>query len=141
MGQCPFAVGNIDHVVLRSARAPDLISFYRDVLDCQLERELPDIGLYQLRAGTSLIDVIPVDSELGRKGGAAPGGEARNVDHICLRVAPFDESLIRAHLAEFGIEAPELSTRYGADGFGPSLYIADPDGNTVELKGPPHETN
>ena len=74
---------------------------------------------------------------LGRQGGAPSGAEGRNVDHFCLRVEPFDAEAIRAHLEARGIDAGEVARRYGAEGMGPSIYIQDPDGNTVELKGPP----
>lgn len=129
----------IDHIVLRTADGARLVGFYRDVLGCTVERELPALGLIQLRAGDALIDIVPVDGELGRRGGAAPGAEGRNLDHFCLRVEPFDADALRAHLAAHGIQAGPPARRYGATGFGPSLYIHDPDGNTVELKGPPDQ--
>ena len=131
-----FAIIGIDHVVLRVADAERAIRFYCDVLGCHEERRLEDIGLYQLRAGTALIDIVPVESEIGRAGGAGPGAEGRNLDHFALRIEPFDEAALRAHLAAHGVAAGEVSKRYGAEGEGPSLYIKDPDGNTVELKGP-----
>ena len=132
-----FAVQGIDHVVLRVVDVEGVIRFYQDVLGCAVERRKDDLGLIQLRAGRSLIDLVDVNGELGQKGGAAPGAEARNMDHFCLRIDPFDEAQIRAHLRAHGVEAGELATRYGAEGDGPSLYIQDPEGNTVELKGPP----
>ena len=132
-----FTVQGIDHVVLRVVDVEGVIRFYQDVLGCAVERRKDDLGLIQLRAGRSLIDLVDVNGELGQKGGAAPGAEARNMDHFCLRIDPFDEAQIRAHLRAHGIEAGELATRYGAEGDGPSLYIQDPEGNTVELKGPP----
>ena len=132
-----FTVQGIDHVVLRVVDVEGVIRFYKDVLGCAVERRKDDLGLIQLRAGRSLIDLVDVNGELGQKGGAAPGAEARNMDHFCLRIDPFDEAQIRAHLRAHGIEAGELATRYGAEGDGPSLYIQDPEGNTVELKGPP----
>ena len=107
------------------------------MLGCTVERRLEAIGLIQLRAGRSLIDLVPVDGELGRAGGAPPGSEGRNLDHFCLRVEPFDEPAIRRHLEAHDVEAGPLATRYGAEGEGPSLYITDPEGNVVELKGPP----
>jgi extradiol dioxygenase family protein len=91
----------------------------------------------QLRAGESLIDIVAVEGVLGRQGGAAPGKDGHNMDHFCVRLEQFDEKLIRAHLAQCGVEAGELVMRYGAEGDGPSLYVQDPEGNTVELKGPP----
>ena len=132
-----FTVQGIDHVVLRVVDVEGVIRFYQDVLGCAVERRKDDLGLIQLRAGRSLIDLVDVNGELGQKGGAAPGAEARNMDHFCLRIDPFDEAQIRAHLRAHGIEAGDLATRYGAEGDGPSLYIQDPEGNTVELKGPP----
>jgi glutathione S-transferase/catechol 2,3-dioxygenase-like lactoylglutathione lyase family enzyme len=130
-------VRGIDHVVLRVRDLDRALSFYRDVLGCAVDRRDDDIGLVQLRAGRSLIDLVPVDGAIGRAGGAAPVKEARNVDHFCVRVEPFDEAAIRARLAAHGIEAGALETRHGAEGDGPSLYVDDPDGNVVELKGPP----
>lgn len=132
-----FQVLGLDHVVFRVRDIERSLAFYRDVLGCALERSLPDFGLYQLRAGRSLIDLVPVESELGRMGGAPPGEDARNVDHVALRIEPFDPEALRAHLAGHGIEMGEVARRYGAEGQGPSIYIEDPDGNTVELKGPP----
>jgi len=132
-----FTVQGIDHVVLRVVDVEGVIRFYQDVLGCAVERRKDDLGLIQLRAGRSLIDLVDVNGELGQKGGAAPGAEARNMDHFCLRIDPFDEAQIRAHLRAHGVEAGDLATRYGAEGDGPSLYIQDPEGNTVELKGPP----
>ena len=132
-----FTVQGIDHVVLRVVDVEGMIRFYQDVLGCAIERRKDDLGLVQLRAGRSLIDLVDAAGELGRKGGGAPGAEARNMDHFCLRIDPFDESAIRAHLRAHGVETGELETRYGTEGDGPSLYIEDPEGNTVELKGPP----
>ena len=132
-----FTVQGIDHVVLRVVNVEGVTRFYQDVLGCAVERRKDDLGLIQLRAGRSLIDFVDVNGELGQKGGAAPGAEARNMDHFCLRIDPFDEAQIRAHLRAHGVEAGELATRYGAEGDGPSFYIQDPEGNTVELKGPP----
>jgi glyoxylase I family protein len=129
-------VREIDHLVLRVSDVAAMLTFYRDVLGCAVERRQDDIGLIQLRAGRSLIDLVPVDGELGRAGGTAPGKEGRNLDHFCLRVEPFDENAIRARLSAHGIDAGALASRYGAEGQGPSLYVSDPEGNVVELKGP-----
>jgi catechol 2,3-dioxygenase-like lactoylglutathione lyase family enzyme len=132
-----FQVLGLDHVVLRVRDIEPALGFYRDVLGCSLERSLEDMGLYQLRAGRSLIDLVPVESELGRMGGAPPGSDGRNVDHIALRIDPFDAAALRTHLQAHGITMGEVARRYGAEGQGPSIYIEDPDGNTIELKGPP----
>ena len=129
-------IREIDHLVLRTERVEAMIAFYTDVLGMSVERRLDDIGLIQLRAGRSLVDIVPVDSEIGRKGGGAPGAQGRNLDHFCVRVDPFDEAAIRVQLKAKGVEAGPTERRYGAEGTGPSIYIEDPDGNTVELKGP-----
>ncbi|MGE0874059.1 MAG: VOC family protein [Burkholderiales bacterium] len=130
-------IRELDHLVLRVADLEAMLQFYMQVLGCTLERRRDDLGLVQLRAGASLIDLVPVDGKLGRAGGAAPGREGRNLDHFCLRVEPFDEAAIRAQLEAAGVAAGETAQRYGADGEGPSIYVTDPEGNTVELKGPP----
>ena len=134
-------IEGLDHVVIRTRHPGRLVSFYRDVLGCAVERETaPAIGLVQLRAGDSLIDIVSVDGEIGRQGGRGPGREGRNLDHFCLRVVDFDEAVIREHLMRFGVSTGDTQNRYGARGLGPSIYIVDPDGNTIELKGPPpHE--
>ncbi len=133
----PIAIREIDHLVLRVVDLAAMLRFYCDVLGCTVERRLDDIGLVQLRAGASMIDLVPVDSALGRVGGAAPQAGGRNVDHFCLRVEPFDEADIRRHLEAHGVSAGPTEPRYGAEGNGPSIYLQDPEGNTVELKGPP----
>lgn len=129
-----FRILAIDHVVLRVVDAGRMTRFYCDVLGCTEERRKDEIGLIQLRAGASLIDLVPVDGELGRKGGAAPGREGRNMEHLCLRIEPFDPDAIRDHLASYGIAAGPVESRYGAEGNGPSIYVEDPEGNIVELK-------
>jgi catechol 2,3-dioxygenase-like lactoylglutathione lyase family enzyme len=128
-------VVDIDHVVLRVRDVERMIAFYRDVLGCPVEWRRDELGLVHLRAGRALIDLVPVDGPLGRKGGAPPGQEARNVDHVCLRVAPFDPDAIRAHLAAHGVRIGEMRPRYGAQGEGVSIYLWDPEENLVELKG------
>jgi catechol 2,3-dioxygenase-like lactoylglutathione lyase family enzyme len=137
-------IQGIDHLVLRVTDLPRMIGFYRDVLGCTLEREQPELGLFQLRAGRSLLDLVSVEGALGLQGGAAPGAAGRNLDHFCFRVDPFDPEDLRAHLAALGVEAKGLASRYGAEGQGLSFFVQDPEGNHIELKGPaapaPHLT-
>lgn len=130
-------IREIDHLVLRVVDLDAMLRFYGEALGCQIERRQDAIGLVQLRAGSSLIDLVPVDGKLGRAGGAAPGPEGRNMDHFCLRVDPFDEAAIRSQLAMHGYAAGPVEQRNGAEGEGPSIYVTDPEGNVVELKGPP----
>ena len=131
-------IREIDHVVLRVVDLDRMLDFYCDVLGCEVERRVDEVGLIQLRAGRSLVDLVPVDSKLGRQGGAAPGAEGRNLDHLCFRIEPFDEDGIVAHLLQHGVDPGSVTSRYGAEGQGPSMYVEDPEGNTVELKGPPN---
>lgn len=132
-----LAIRDIDHLVLRVVDLERMIAFYCNVLGCTVERRRDDIGLVQLRAGRSMLDLIPVDGELGRAGGAAPGREGRNLDHLCFRLETFDEGAIRRWLEAAGVPSEPAASRYGAEGCGPSIYVTDPEGNTVELKGPP----
>ena len=133
-------IKKLDHVVIRVHDAEKMIAFYCQVLGCTVERRSsPEMGLVQLRAGEALIDILAVDSKLGRMGGSGPGKEGLNMDHFCVRLESFQEKTIREHLAQHGVGGSQLETRYGAEGQGPSIYIQDPEGNTVELKGPPLE--
>jgi catechol 2,3-dioxygenase-like lactoylglutathione lyase family enzyme len=133
----PIRVLGIDHVVLRVTDLERALRFYQDILGCDEERRVEKLGLYQLRAGRSLIDLVDLKGPLGKLGGAPPSRDGRNVDHFALRIEKLDERELRDHLTRHGIEPGEIEQRYGADGTGPSMYIPDPDGNVVELKGPP----
>ena len=129
----PIRLAGLDHVVLRCARFDETMAFYVNVLGCVPERELPDLGLHQLRAGRALIDLVPVGSKLG--GDEPPDPGHGNVAHFCLRLDAPDWEAVAAHLRGHGIAFEPPETRYGADGYGPSIYITDPEGNRVELKG------
>lgn len=133
----PFSVERIDHLVFRVRDLDISVAFYELVLGCKVERRRADLGLIHIRAGCSMIDLIAIDGKLGRVGGEGPKTEARNVDHLCLRIEPFDEPRIVEHLARHGIEPRgPASMNFGAEGEGLSLYFSDPDGNIIELKGP-----
>jgi catechol 2,3-dioxygenase-like lactoylglutathione lyase family enzyme len=135
-----FNIRQLDHIVLRVSDLDAMLDFYLNVLGCSMEKVQEGPGLYQVRAGSSLIDLIPVDGKLGKQGGAAPGREGRNLDHFCISVEPFDGNAIIAYLASKGVECGKVESRYGAEGDGPSIYVTDPEGNVVELKGPPWST-
>ncbi len=130
MAAPPFTLTQIDHVVLCVGDMQHALEFYCGVLGCSEERRVPQFGLVQLRAGASLIDLLDIPHRPDK-------GDGRNMDHFALTISPFDEAAIRAHLAAHGIACGKLEQRYGAQGVGPSIYIHDPDGNQVELKGPP----
>ena len=130
-----FKIQQIDHIVLRVAELQPMLDFYLGTLGCTLDRVREDLGLYQIRAGDSLIDLVTIDGKLGSAGGKAPGREGRNLDHFCLRVDPFNPEEIMSHLQQHGIEGGRLESRYGAQGQGLSLYLSDPEGNVIELKG------
>lgn len=132
-----FTIRHIDHLVLRVVDIDRMLAFYIDALGCTMEKTQATIGLWQLRAGDSLIDLVTVDGKLGREGGRAPRIEGRNLDHLCLRIEPFDGERLIAHFRAKGVEVGDIVSRYGAEGNGPSIYLSDPEGNVVELKGPP----
>jgi glyoxylase I family protein len=127
-------VSGIDHVVLRVTDMDRAIAFYSDVLGCKVEHRQDALGLVHLRAGTSLIDLVDVGGKLGRLGGSAPGSEGRNLDHICLRVADFDVDRITRELAAKGVAIGETARRFGSTGEATSIYLADPEGNGLELR-------
>lgn len=130
-------IRQIDHLVLRVTDLKAMLDFYISVLGCSLDLVQEEIGLYQLRAGTSLIDLVPVHGPLGRVGGPAPAAAGRNLDHFCLRLESFDETEIVSYLRGKGVSPGDVASRFGAEGLGPSIYVNDPEGNVVELKGPP----
>lgn len=132
----PFAIRHIDHLVLRVRDLQRSVAFYRDVLGCRVSKERPDLGMIHLAAGTAMIDLVSLDGELGRPGGAAAGESGRNLHHFCLRIEPFDEQALTRYLQAAGVAVDAAEVRYGAEGEGLSLYCYDPDGNQVELKGP-----
>ncbi len=130
-----FEVAGIDHIVLRTTKLQAMLEFYNGILGCRIERETsPKTGLTQLRAGNALIDLVVVDSKLGKLGGGAPTQTGNNVDHFCLQLKSISEEEIKAYLESNGVEAGEFENRYGAQGFGKSVYVKDPEGNVVELR-------
>lgn len=126
----PFQVEELDHVVVRCRDQARALAFYTGVLGLPEERRLDALGLIQLRAGRSLVDLVPADPP--------PTHEGRNVDHFCLGVRVADMGVLVAYLQAQGVTLlGDPMPRYGAHGTGPSLYVLDPDGNVVELKALP----
>ena len=130
-----LTIKGLDHIVLRTENLTQMLNFYTRVLNCPIERELPaEVGLTQLRAGNALIDIVKVDSELGKSGGAAPQESGRNLDHFCLQLTHITEKQLIEYLVAHNVKVLDINNRYGATGFGRSIYINDPDNNTIELK-------
>ena len=132
-----FQIRGIDHVVLRCINVDEMLRFYCDVLGCTIAKRNERLGLIHLSAGTAMIDLVSANGEIGYAGGSAVGLEARNMDHFCLRIEPFDIDRLTEHLKAHGLAPAELRTRFGAEGDGLSFYLKDPAGNRVELKGAP----
>lgn len=130
----------IDHIVVRTTQLESMLHFYEDILGCPVERRRDELGLVQLRAGKSLVDIVVVDSELGKLGGGPPVQNGRNVDHLCLQLESVNQADLIEYLQSRGVQAGEFESRYGAEGYGPSIYINDPEGNVVELKLPPEQS-
>ncbi len=132
-----IAIRGYDHIVLRCRDVPRMVAFYREALGFTVVKVQDELGLTHLRAGTAMLDLIDIAGKLGREGGRGPEAEGRNLDHVCFRVETFDADAIIARLAQFGATAEAPRRRFGNDGYGASLYLSDPEGNRVELKGPP----
>ena len=131
-----LTIRGIDHVVLRVRDIERMRKFYCEVLGASHVAYRPEFGMSHLRAGAAMIDLVEVGGPLGKTGGAAPGREGRNMDHLCLRIEPFDEKKILSFLEANGVAVGDIRNRFGAEGNGTSIYLTDPEGNTVELKGP-----
>jgi glyoxylase I family protein len=121
-----LTIRGIDHVVLRVKDIDTMRKFYCDVLGASHVAYRPEFRMSHLRVGAAMIDLVEVDGPLG----------GRNMDHLCLRVEPFDQDVIVDHLRKHGVAVGDIRNRFGAEGNGISIYLTDPEGNTVELKGP-----
>ena len=121
-----FKVERIDHVVLRVRDLSGMVRFYEQALGFREERRIDTLKLVQMRAGVSMLDLVASDAHV----------TARNMDHLCFRIEPFDRDAIVMRLAPLGVSVGETVQRYGAEGTGPSVYFHDPEGNQIELKGP-----
>ncbi len=122
-----FKVERIDHVVLRVRDLAGMVRFYEQALGFREERRIERLNLVQMRAGASMLDLVRSETQ---------SSVVANMDHLCLRIEPFDRDAIVTQLAPFGISVGETVERYGAEGNGPSVYFRDPEGNQIELKGP-----
>jgi glyoxylase I family protein len=126
-------VRGVDHLVLRVRDLPAMERFYVEVLGLAVERRQERLGLVQLRAGAQLLDLVDAAGLIG--GGPAPTEAGRNLDHLCLNLDDFDLAEVIAHLESHNVSVGESGRRYGAGGFGVSVYLTDPEGNGLELRG------
>lgn len=133
----PFTMKGLDHIVIRCTDLAAIKRFYCDVLGGKMAKEDTDIGLYQVRIGDHIVDLMLVDEPSGRKGGPAPGADGHSMDHFAIQVTPYNDDAIREYLAAHGVDLGATIIRGGAEGEAPGIHIKDPEGNTVELKGPP----
>ncbi len=125
--EIPLKVAEIDHVVLRCRDQDRTLDFYTRILGLTEERRIAQIGLIQLRAGRSMIDLVPASEQRVEA--------ALNVDHVCLGVEARDLNEVVRYLSAQSVEViGEPAMRYGAHGQGLSIYLRDPEGNVVELK-------
>jgi catechol 2,3-dioxygenase-like lactoylglutathione lyase family enzyme len=118
-------VTELDHLVLDVADVERSLAWYTDVLGLEPMRvdewRRSEIPFPSVRISPStIIDLLPVD----------PSGE--NVNHFCLVVEPTDFDALAAGGDVEVVSGP--GTRFGARGDATSLYVLDPDGNTVELR-------
>src|SRR5262245_7960095 len=134
----PFGLEGIDHVLLIVEGMDRALAFYEGVLGCRLEERYPQWGMAQLRAGAALINLVDIAAENGAWAVPENAG-GRNMDHLCLALGAHDEQALRGHLALHGVEIVEESWHAGARGESLSIYVRDPSGNTLELKGPPKQ--
>ena len=130
----PIKIAELDHVVFRCRDQARMLDFYSRILGLVEERRIEQIGLIQLRAGRSMIDLVPA------KG--TPDEKSRNVDHVCLGLEAADLPAVARFLKDNAVEVMgEPATRYGARGMGLSIYVRDPEGNIIELKQMPPEAS
>jgi catechol 2,3-dioxygenase-like lactoylglutathione lyase family enzyme len=118
-------VTGLDHVVLNVADVERSLAFYCDELGLAPER------VDEWRRGEIFFPSVRIDAHTIIDLFAAPR-TGENADHLCLVVEPVDLDAIKASGRFEVVDGP--ATRFGARGDGTSLYVSDPDGNTVELR-------
>lgn len=132
----PFEIHGIDHVVFLVDDMDKALGFYRDLLGCKVGYEYPNLGMVQVWAGVSLIVLWDI-THPGAKRAIPPISNGRNVDHVCLALGRFDPDEMKKFLEASEIQIVEEANHGGARGVGYSIYVNDPFGNKLELKGPP----
>ena len=118
-------VTGLDHVVIDCEDVERSLRFYADELG------LEPLRVDEWRAGDAPFPSLRVDEgPIIDRFAAARSGE--NMNHLCLVVDPTDLEAVKASGRFTVVAGP--ARRWGARGEGTSLYVLDPDGNTVELR-------
>ena len=128
-------IRGLDHVVLRVSDLARSLRFYVELLGCSEERRSDALGLVQLRAGASLIDLIDVSSPLGKLGGPAAGAQARNVDHIALQLAHFDAARIARSSRHSASSRATSRSATARSGWGRRCTCATPTATSSSSRG------
>lgn len=134
--QTPFNVVGLDHVVILVTDMQKALDFYQGILGLPHGYAFPDIAMEQLWVGTELLVLIDISTPKGA-GAIPPVSGGRNMDHFCISLVPYDKDALRAYLVDQGVEIVNEAFHSGARGMGEAIYVLDPFGNKVELKGPP----
>lgn len=126
----------IDHLVLRAIETERMLDFYHPVLGCEAIRADADQCLTEFGAGDGLIGLVPASARPVSGEGDAGAAARTRLEHFCLTLANWNETGLRQCLHALGVDTRDVGVRPGTREAVPSLYLNDPDGNTVELKGP-----
>ena len=132
----PIQPIGVDHVVFYVSDMDRALAFYEGVLNCRPGFSYPELGMEQVWFGAALIVLWDVNHP-GAAHAVPDVAGGRNVDHVCLSCGPLDADALRAHLAENGVAIDREALHGGARGMGASFYVFAPDGNKIEIKGPP----
>jgi len=136
MSKPPFSLLGIDHIVFLIDDMPNALKFYGEVLGCQPGYSYPKIGMEQLWCGNALI-VLSDTTHPSAKSKIPPAKGRSNIDHVCINLSPIEVPDLIAHLNAHNVQIDATAFHGGARGMGNSVYIQDPFGNRLELKGPP----
>lgn len=131
-----FKIKAMDHIVLNVPDIDRSLAFYVDVLGLAPERldqfrrgeaPFPSVRI----SGDTVIDLFPMKPGDTLRDG--PG--LQNLNHFTMVVEAADFEAFQAHLAEGGVTIEEgPGRRWGARGYGQSVYFRDPDGNRIEVR-------
>jgi glyoxylase I family protein len=121
----PFELLGLDHLLLHVRGMAEAELFYCGVLGCEVKHRMGRLGMIELSAGVTLVDI---DDPNGAW--ALDGAErGRNLDHFAILTDGWDEPAMRAWLARHGVAIEEERAEEGELSF----YLRDPSGNLVEL--------